>query len=87
MPLKTLMFGILLCKSRPREFSKFARNKLLARTGWDTGITKTETTKRLPNQRTLLKPDVMFNIILRPSSVGHNRANAFLIVYLFPLKK
>lgn len=37
------MFGILLCKTRTREFSKFARNKLLARTGCDTGITKTET--------------------------------------------
>lgn len=38
VPLKTLIFGILLCNI-PRDFSKFARNKLLARTGWDTGIT------------------------------------------------
>jgi len=36
--------GILLCKTRAREFSKFARNKLLARTGCDTGITTTEST-------------------------------------------
>lgn len=42
VPLKTLMFGILLCRTRTREFSKFARNKLLARTGCDTGITTTE---------------------------------------------
>lgn len=39
VPLKTLMFGILLCNTPQRDFSKFARNKLLARTGWDTGIT------------------------------------------------
>jgi len=44
VPLKTLMFGILLCKAT-RELSKFARNKLLARTGCDTGITATETSQ------------------------------------------
>lgn len=47
VPLKTLMFGILLCRPRTREFSKFARNKLLARTGCDTGITETESTGTL----------------------------------------
>lgn len=77
------MFGILLCKSRPREFSKFARNKLLARTGSDTGITKTETTEKLSNQRTLFTPDVTFGFMLRPSGVGHNRVNVVLIVYFF----
>ena len=40
VPLKTLMFGILLCNTPPRDLSKFARNKLLARTGCDTGITE-----------------------------------------------
>lgn len=50
VPLKTLMFGILLCRALSREFSKFARNKLLARTGCDTGITETETTERSANR-------------------------------------
>lgn len=41
VPLKTLMFGILLCNTpQPRGFSNFARNKLLARTGCGTGITE-----------------------------------------------
>lgn len=39
-PLNTLIFGILLCNKFPRELSKFARNKLLARTACETGITE-----------------------------------------------
>lgn len=40
VPLKTFIFGILLCNIT-LGFSRFARNKLLARTCWDnTGITE-----------------------------------------------
>lgn len=46
VPLKTLMFGILLWRMDEEDFSIFARNKLLARTGWETGITA----KRSANQ-------------------------------------
>lgn len=58
VPLKTLMFGILLCKTRTRELSKFARNKLLARTGCDTGITTTETTGAVGQSVIARVPDV-----------------------------
>lgn len=58
VPLKTLMFGILLCKTRAREFSKFARNKLLARTGCDTGITTTEITGTVGQSVIAHRPDV-----------------------------
>lgn len=58
MPLKTLMFGILLCRTRTREFSKFARNKLLARTGCDTGITTTESTGAVGQSVIARVPDV-----------------------------
>lgn len=58
VPLKTLMLGILLCKTRAREFSKFARNKLLARTGCDTGITTTESTGAVGQSVIARLPDV-----------------------------
>lgn len=58
VPLKTLMFGILLCKTRTRELSKFALNKLLARTGCDTGITTTETTGAVGQSVIARVPDV-----------------------------
>lgn len=52
------MLGILLCKTRAREFSKFARNKLLARTGCDTGITTTESTGAVGQSVIARAPDV-----------------------------
>lgn len=72
VPLKTLMFGILLCKTRTREFSKFARNKLLARTGCDTGITTTESTGAVGQSVIARVPDVTsLEITLRLRARGY----------------